>query len=41
MMTARVRVCFTVKLGALITYYERDLRIIKRVEVYIYIYIYT
>ena len=34
--TTRVRVCFAVKLGALIPYYEIDLHIIERVKVYIY-----
>ena len=36
--TTKVRVCFVVKLGALIPYYERDLFIIERVDIYIYIY---
>ena len=35
--TARFRVCFAVKLSSVIPYYEKDLPIIKRVEVYIYI----
>ena len=39
-MTAKVRVCFAIKLSALIPYYERDFRIIEKIEVYIYIYIY-
>ena len=32
----RVRVCFVVNLGTLIPYYERDLHIIEKIEVYIY-----
>ena len=34
-ISARVRVCFAIKFDALIPYYEIDLLIIKRVEVYI------
>ena len=32
----RVRACFTVKLDAIIPYYERDLHIIERIGIYIY-----
>ena len=37
-VVAKVMVFSAVKLDALILYYERDLLIIERVEVYIYIY---
>ena len=38
---ARVKVCFVVELDALIPYYERDLVIIERDDVNIYINIRT